>query len=243
MGEYAAYLDMQRSYYTQPLDSKYIVGNYAWHEVFPYEQMLLNEYGEEEKPLFADLSSKSALDFGCGPGRMVNRMKKLFKRVDGVDLSQRLLDEAAKAHPDSKFFVSSGDDLGGAKGYDFIYSTICMQHIAVHSIRMNIFKHMAAALLPHGQITIQMACNLLPGFNGGGHALYREDKVNATGTNSACDVAIMQSDFSLIEEDMLNLFSVCRIWTFSVHDKYTNFKGTSHASYWPSHWLFINCKK
>lgn len=243
MGEYSAYLNMQRNYYTQPLDSKYIVGNYAWHEAFPYEQMLLNEYGEEGKPLFSNLKDKVALDFGCGPGRMVNRMKKLFKRVDGVDLSPRLLEEAGKTHPGSKFFVSSGDDLGGAKGYDFIYSTICMQHIAVHSIRMNIFKHMFEALLPGGQITIQMASNSLPGFTGGGHALYREDKVDATGTNSACDVAIMERDFPLIEEDMSTLFSVCRLWTFSVHDKYGNLNGTSHAAYWPSHWLFINCIK
>src|SRR5688572_3583518 len=138
------YIEMQRSHYEdQSRSVEDVVGYYDWHELFPYETFLLNLRADVRKPLFSDTSDLVALDFGCGPGRMVKRMNKLFKRCDGVDISQRLVEEARRQCPESQFWVTNGNDLGDApsSAYDFVFSTIAMQHIAVHSIRMQILQH------------------------------------------------------------------------------------------------------
>jgi 2-polyprenyl-3-methyl-5-hydroxy-6-metoxy-1,4-benzoquinol methylase len=118
--------------------------NYAWHENYPYETFLLYRYGDIRKPIFETFSERTALDFACGPGRMVRRMRRFFAKVDGCDIAQRLLDEAKLSNPDSNFYLTNGQDLGlpPLAAYDFIYCTISMQHIACHSIRTKIIRLM-----------------------------------------------------------------------------------------------------
>jgi SAM-dependent methyltransferase len=233
---------MQKRYYEDPtLDPKVqVVGNYGWHEAFPYEQYLLNYGGS--KPLLDSTKGKIALDFGCGPGRMVKRMSKFFKRVDGADISQRLLDLAKLECPESDFYVTDGSDLGNAPSntYDFIYSTISMQHIASFSVRQAIFKSMFCALKPGGCITIQMGYN--PNYYSHEHARWSEDKFDAKGTNSVCDVIINEADLGTVPEcfELLG-YEDFAWWLCSVHDKYDNLNGQIHPKdYWPSHWIFLN---
>ncbi|MEJ7676223.1 MAG: class I SAM-dependent methyltransferase [Chitinophagaceae bacterium] len=85
--------------------------------------------------------------------------EKILLKVDGADISKRLIEEARKASPDSIFFVTNGDDLGEAPSntYDFVYSTIALQHIAVRSIRLEILKAMSGVLKTGGKVTLQMA--------------------------------------------------------------------------------------
>ena len=55
------------------------------------------------------------------------------------------------------FYVNNGRDLSDipSGSYQFVYSTIAMQHIPVHSIRMNLFREFHR-ILSEGQIAIQM---------------------------------------------------------------------------------------
>ena len=134
---------MQKGVYENSgVKSESIVGFYDWHEEFPYETQLLYQYGDLRKPVFEDFHDKIALDFACGPGRMIPRMSKLFQRVDGADISERLINEARRKNPGSNFFCTNGDDLGNTpkSNYDFVYSTIALQHIAVREIRLNILQ-------------------------------------------------------------------------------------------------------
>ena len=81
------YTLMQKSFYDdETISPEDVVGSYGWHEKFPYESQLLFKRGDMRFPLFESTKDKIALDFGCGPGRMVLRMSPLFERVDGVDL-------------------------------------------------------------------------------------------------------------------------------------------------------------
>ncbi|MEJ7676224.1 MAG: hypothetical protein WKF59_26850 [Chitinophagaceae bacterium] len=69
---YNPYINMQKSIYENPkYSSADIVGFYDWHEEFPYETLLLYINGDIRKPVFNQFNDKVALDFGCGPGRMV----------------------------------------------------------------------------------------------------------------------------------------------------------------------------
>ncbi len=160
------YIQMQlQQYEDSSVSPDEIVGNYAWHEAFPYETFLLHEYGDLRRPVLKDDRRIRALDFGCGPGRMIRRMAKFFNQVDGVDISPRLLQEARKIVPfNTQLWPTGGSDLGQAprNAYDFIYCTISMQHIAAWDIRMQIMRHMRDALKVGGCLTLQMAFN--PGY-------------------------------------------------------------------------------
>ena len=88
----------------------------------------------------------------------------------------------------SDLFLTKGNDLGDAASefYDFVMSTICMQHIAVHEIRFKILSDMFRVLKPGGWLTIQM------GF-GTTHPKtvnYYDDNFYATSTNGRMDVRI-----------------------------------------------------
>ena len=255
------YTNMQKQLYEDSnIKGEYIVGNYDWHENYPYETFLLYENGDIRKPIFENFQDKIALDFACGPGRMINRMKKIFKKVDGCDIAQRLLDEAKIINPQSDFYVTSGNNLGNTKHdfYDFIYCTISMQHIACHSIRKNIVKNMHSALKENGKITLQLAYNRdvpytkekkiiindklviikekIPMAN------YISDDSFAKETNGMYDVGIGENDLQNLKNDFINIFGNCKIWFSNVSNYYKNLNNTKHnGDYWATDWIYINC--
>lgn len=258
---YESYLAMQKQTYEAEIPPADIVGFYEWHENFPYETQLLFVNGDLRYPLLEHTGKRKALDFGCGPGRMIGRMRRLFAEVDGVDISERLIAEARRRNPESDFWVSSGDDLGGAQpeSYDLVYSTIAMQHIAVRSLRQTILRKMGEALKPGGAVSIQLAFN--PSFpylrpvlqvedgtrvvevreRDTTHAGWNEDRISATSTNSGCDVAIGTADLPAVRADFEASFDDVNYWFYDVSLVYDDLLGARHASdYWPTHWLFVS---
>lgn len=103
------YIQMQKQAYENPeVSPEDIVGQYEWHEEYPYETFLLYKNGDIRKPIFENTKDKAALDFACGPGRMVKRMMKVFQKVDGCDISSRLIQEAKERVPEADFYVPNG---------------------------------------------------------------------------------------------------------------------------------------
>ncbi len=254
---------MQKAYYEGPTDPEHIVGNYAWHENFPYETLLLYVDGDIRRPLFSSFKGLKALDFACGPGRMVSRMSRFFPRVDGADISEKLITIARKNCPQSDFWVTSGADLGDVpkNNYDFIYSTIALQHIAVHQIRDRIFRSMKERLRPEGKVTLQMAYSSTHPYmptrrdyslelgpakvklsrKVRNHARWLENKDQAQVTNSLCDVMILPEDLPVIRQEFSSIFGSCQFWLYEVASRFTPPFGPRHrVPYWPTHWIFIH---
>lgn len=238
MMKYAA---MAKQFMNKPFSNPNdIVGNYEWHEQFPYEEGLMPK---TEQPI------EIALDFGCGTGRMIKRMKKLIKRVDGADISSFALEYAASILPDSQFYETSGIDLGATPPdtYDLIYSTISFQHIASRTIRDNILSHMAYSLKKGGYVSIQMAYH--PTYVGQRwshdtvHTTYNNDFWNAEGTNGHSDYSLNANDLPMLQLDFEKYFENIRINLIDVSQKYANLNGAYHAPYWPTDWLFIQGQK
>ena len=169
-------------------DSKDLcVGSFDAHEKYPYEDYLLEHY---------DGDYGSALDFASGIGRMMGRMHAHFDIVDGVDLNSNNL-EFAKTYLSSlgikeerySLFLSDGIGVKGInKKYDFIYSTIALQHICVHSVRTEIFKDLSRLLKDGGQSCFQM------GFGWDNKINWFDNHYTARSTNAGCDVTIPNSD-------------------------------------------------
>lgn len=83
-----------------------------------------------------DLPRRSALDFGCGVGRLVMPLARHFETVTGVDVAPSMLDEARQncleRHVANAVFLGSDDALAQVTGgFDFIHSFLVFQHIPV----------------------------------------------------------------------------------------------------------------
>ena len=165
--------------------AEHVVGCYAQHERFDYEKWLLGGVTMR--------TGATALEYGCGPGRMLLRFAPRFARVDGVDISPELVEIAQRraeaAGLASRVWTTNGDSLppGAAGPYDVVFSVICLQHIAVHTIRRRLLQALFDALKPGGLLTFQM------GYGPGHPAMvdYAADVIDATNTNGACDVGVL----------------------------------------------------
>ncbi|MEQ8860890.1 MAG: class I SAM-dependent methyltransferase [Pseudomonadales bacterium] len=80
------------------------------------------------------LSRGSALDFGCGVGRLVIPFAEQFDAVTGIDVSRAMLDEAgancAEAGADNVTLLATAEFLAGdRRDYDLLHSALVFQHI------------------------------------------------------------------------------------------------------------------
>lgn len=187
------YLAMQKRYYNSfnsnnDMELKRCIGGYGTHEKFPYEKYLLKNTDNQK--------TKIALDFGCGSGRMILRMGRLMKRVDGVDIGANLIEGAKRWTKDMKnpplLYVNDGKNLNEIPDntYDLVYCTISFHHIAPYSVRLNLLKEFFRVLKSKGQIALQLFYTNQPRETWLNHVNWLDNPYNAKGTNSSCDVRI-----------------------------------------------------
>ncbi len=74
----------------------------------------------------AHFAPKSALDFGCGVGRLTRALTKRIERVAGVDVAPSMLRIARENVPQATFSAEIPDER-----FDLIVSLIVFQHIPV----------------------------------------------------------------------------------------------------------------
>jgi len=165
-------------------------GGHAVHNANPeYWSILLG-------PLkVGDWSEKNTLDFGCGCGRNVLNILNTFKvkEAHGCDVSSNNIIACKelmvdKGFANSDFFTNEANSLSPLESdkYDFIMSTVVLQHIPCHSIRKSIMTDMYRVMKEGGILSFQM------GF-GDGHrnaAEYYDNVYDALSTNSAHDVRV-----------------------------------------------------
>ena len=158
-----------------------------------------------------------ALDVGCGLGRGMEPLAGVGIRVDGVDISARILD-LARQNPKlsgSQFFTSRGNDCGDAPehAYDLAYSQFCLQHIPARSIRSQILAAMARALRPGGVVSV------LFHFYGSHrvesvpapHVGWGADNFDAAGGNGVTDVWVTPDVLPQVLEDFSRHFVDVRL--------------------------------
>lgn len=225
------YTKMQRKVYDQeakhwsPTNRDPVVGSWDKH----------NQW-EDYDLLFESMEGvdKIALDFGCGPGRNILKYRDRFDRIDGADISRRVLEKAADFLNSRKVTANlihiNGVDLEPivADAYDVIFSTICLQHIPVHPIRMNLFREFARVLRAGGWFTAQMGF----GDNGDPRGVsYYTSKYDVDVTNGGCDVKV--TDPKQLERDLI----VAGFGEFSFLVRPTG------PGDWHPYWIFFRARK
>jgi len=174
---------------------------------------LHNNWQDYDEYLFRDIENtedKICLDFGCGPGRNLVKYGNRFKEIHGVDISQKNLDNAKiwiehnnQNIANHKLFLTNGIDLSEikSKSYDVVMSTICFQHICVHSIRYDFLKEFHRVLKSNGILTMQMGFG--PQVPTKASVGYYENYFDAGGTNGLMDTRV--DEVSFIEKDLIEL--------------------------------------
>ncbi|MGH9382722.1 MAG: class I SAM-dependent methyltransferase [Vicinamibacterales bacterium] len=106
------------------------------------------------------VARRSALDFGCGIGRLTQALAPYFDRVVGVDVSPRMLALAAdfNAFPSRVSYVSNQrDDLRifERATFDFIISNIVLQHVP-QELALGYLGEFLRLLTPGGILVFQL---------------------------------------------------------------------------------------
>jgi len=154
------YISMQKNHYEKEANrwsltnKNPVVGGYNLHNNWPdYDKFLFKDI---------DTSNMIAIDYGTGPGRNIIKFFDKFKKIDGVDISPKNI-ENAKINlqnfgiTNSNLFVCDGESTPCFnETYDLWFSVICLQHIACYEIRFNILSDACRILKRGGFICFQM---------------------------------------------------------------------------------------
>lgn len=177
---------------------------------------------------------KLALDFGGGKGRNIMNIESfgLFRRIDGVDISQSNINYLKNnySYLKSKFIINNGLDLNmvPSEEYDFIMSTIVFQHIPVYKIRDSLLKEIFRVLRPNGVFTFQMGYGRKPDSNLDKISLYYDNAFSAKGTNGSHDVRVTNTEDvinHLIEIGFEQIkYKICDSWHDNQHPRWIYIK-------------------
>ena len=158
--------------------------------------------------LFTRLQNQNeliGLDFACGPGRNIVKYNGRFKRLDGVDISPVNIGKAqsytSNRGIETVLYTSIGTDINvvPTDTYDFVMSTIALQHICVYDIRYSIMKDIHRVLKNGGIFTAQMGFGSPSPQTVG----YYENYYDAQSSNRACDVCIESPE--QLEKDLTEI--------------------------------------
>ena len=110
--------------------------------------------------LGASLKRNSALDFGCGIGRLTQALTEHFENCVGVDISLEMISLAngCNRFPDRCHYVlNETSDLQqfSDDSFDFVYSNIVLQHITP-AVSTNYIRGFVRILRPGGVLVFQI---------------------------------------------------------------------------------------
>lgn len=168
-----------------------------------YWDILLGDLKEKDQ-----WDGKVALDFACGKGRNVTNMLSLctWSRVDGVDLSEKNIQYCkSRYNQNSNWYVNNGVDVSvlPSNEYDFVMSTIALQHIPVYDIRKSLITDLLRTMKSGGLFSFQMGYGKDLNSQLGPRSAYFDNVYKANGTNSTYDVRV-QNEAEVIE-DLINI--------------------------------------
>lgn len=221
--------------YTQMQKGQYYSGtsNHPEHNNNPnYWDILLSDLKEKEKWI-----NKNALDFACGRGRNVTNMLSLcdWNRVDGVDISVKNIEfcKSNYINQNSEWYCNNGVDVSDLKNneYDFIMSTIALQHIPVYDIRKSLITDLLRTLKPGGLFSFQMGFGEGLDSPIGRRSSYYDNYYDATGTNSLHDVRIHKESDVIDDLTKIGYTDI----TTEIRESYSD---SGHT-----HWIYVKAYK
>ena len=103
----------------------------------------------------------SALDFGCGVGRLTLPFADHFDAVTGVDIAPAMVEQArerAAGRTDVRYLLNDRDDLSLLAGerFDLVYTGLVLQHQPSAKVALAYLSGLAALVAPGGVLAAQV---------------------------------------------------------------------------------------
>lgn len=109
---------------------------------------------------------ESALDFGCGVGRLTQALARHFDNAHGVDIAPSMIDHAWRLSrlPNCYFVLNEQADLSvfGSGAFNLIYSSIVFQHMEPRFV-LGYIREFLRLLTPGGTAVFTAPSRLRPG--------------------------------------------------------------------------------
>jgi SAM-dependent methyltransferase len=105
--------------------------------------------------------SRTALEIGCGPGRLMVPLSRHFAEIHGVDVSSEMVELARKnlaPIPNARVHSCDGTNLAQFSGefFDFVYSFAVFQHIPEREVVLQYLKETRRVLRTGGVARLQL---------------------------------------------------------------------------------------
>lgn len=113
-----------------------------------------------EKNFITDFKPKTALDFGCGVGRLTIPLAEKCEKIIGVDISATMVQEAEKNAKirnlqNTEFIQDSEGFVNSVEKFDLVHSYIVIQHI-VPKIGYQVFEELVNKVKEGGIGVLQL---------------------------------------------------------------------------------------
>lgn len=103
------------------------------------------------------VNPKNIIDIGCGPGNSTAVLMNKFPEAEitGADVSDSMLETAAKKYPQGNFihFDISQEHPEAQSKFDIVFSNACLQWVPDH---IKLIPRLFSFLRPHGQLLVQI---------------------------------------------------------------------------------------
>lgn len=107
--------------------------------------------------VLADRSGESAIDLGCGSGRVAHVLAKHYEQVRAIDLSPEMIEVAKRKRPHPRITFEAADLTTVTGQYDLVISMMTLHHLTDVE---GTLKHIASLVKPGG--TAILVDNAMP---------------------------------------------------------------------------------
>ena len=108
----------------------------------------------------------TALDFGCGVGRLTRAMTRHFSHCIGVDVAETMIEQATQLNRGSActFVVNETNDLARFEdsSFDLVYSALVLQHLPTVEVIRRFIAELFRVVEPDGLLAFQLPTRVPP---------------------------------------------------------------------------------
>lgn len=145
-------------------DSSKRFGEWDRGEFFESGKAPIHALMEKAADLGHPVGRGTALDFGCGVGRLTRALAEHFDQCVGVDISEQMISEARRLNSDVSnctFTVNVEDSLPYGDGeFDLVYTKLVLQHLPHRAAILSYMAELSRALAPGGLLVAQLPSSL-----------------------------------------------------------------------------------
>ena len=101
-----------------------------------------------------------ALDFGCGVGRLTRALARRFDETVGIDVSERMLEQARQLNADTAQLSFVNGDAPPAGPFDLVVANLVLQHLPSRALARDYIRRLIEAARPDGLVVFQLPTRL-----------------------------------------------------------------------------------